>query len=182
MAQGTNFEGFGFSLRSGDLSGSQLMLAAQRGDAAAFQELVRSYDAMVMGVVLALTGSEDTAQVIYKQIFLDAFASMNKLDCGSSVFIWLYRILVKHCLEYCRLNQPAATDCQERGALPTLAASLRCLPPAERVVVLLKHSQELKIRTLAEIFACPQEYIAEVLRKGTHSLRTLVALRARQIA
>ena len=75
MAQGTSFERFGFGLPQGAPDGSQLLLAAQRGDVAAFQELVLSYDAMVMRVALALTGSQDLAQDLHCRIFQNAFAS-----------------------------------------------------------------------------------------------------------
>lgn len=69
MAQGTSFEGFGFGLQQTGSAGSHLLIAAQQGDIAAFQELVRSYDATVMRVVLALTGCEDSAARALLQCF-----------------------------------------------------------------------------------------------------------------
>ena len=167
MAQGTSFEGYGFVLHPGDASGSHLIVAAQRGDAAAFQELIHSYDAVVMRVALALTGSEDSAQAIYLRVFRDAFASVNKLDSSSSILVWLYRILVQHCIEFSRRNQHYFTKTTSQ----TLAEVLRALPPAERVVYILKHSQGLKIRTVAEIFGCSPERIAKILQHATSSLR-----------
>lgn len=172
MAQGTSFGGFGLGLHQGEPSGSESLLAAQRGSAAAFDEMVLSYDAIVMRVALALTGSEETAQDIYCRVFRDAFASLNELDSGGSVFVWLHQVLVKHCIAYCRLTQLAAADTVARNGSLTLSAVLRTLPPQERLIFLLKHSQGLKIPMLAEIFACPPEYIEEVLRRGTRRLRT----------
>ena len=102
MAEGTSFEGFSVGLHQGDSSSFQLIVRAQRGDAAAFQELIHSYDAMVMRAALALTGSEDPAQEIYCRVFRDAYISVNMLDSSCAVFVWLYRILAKHCIEYCR--------------------------------------------------------------------------------
>jgi RNA polymerase sigma-70 factor (ECF subfamily) len=166
VTQGTSFEGFSFGLHQGD-SRSQLIVAAQGGDAAAFQELVHSYDAVVMRVALMLTGSEDSAQEIYFRVFRDAFASVAKLDFDTSVFVWLYRILVKHCIDYCRRNQGYFA----RSGSQSLAEFLRTLPPTERVVFLLKHSQGLKIRTVAEIFRCSPEHITRVLQNATISLR-----------
>jgi DNA-directed RNA polymerase specialized sigma24 family protein len=182
VAQGTSFERFGFGLPQGVPDYSGLLLAAQQGDVAAFQELVHSYDAMVMRVALALTGSKDAAQDLYCRVFQNAFASLDELDSSSSVFVWLYRILCKHCIQYCRQIQRTVPKCRERGGARTLTGSLLCLPPTERVVLLLKHSQGLKVRTLAEIFACSEEHIAEVLRKATNRVRTQVALGARRIA
>jgi len=168
MAEGTSFEGFSVGLNQGDSSSFQLIVRAQRGDAAAFQELIHSYDAMVMRAALALTGSGDPAQEIYFRVFRDAYISVNTLDSSSAVFVWLYRILVKHCIEYCRRNHRDFGGSGSRN----LAEVLRKLPPIERVVFLLKHSQRLKIRTLAEIFECSPERIATVLQSATISIRT----------
>jgi RNA polymerase sigma-70 factor (ECF subfamily) len=167
VTQGTSFEGFSFGLHQGDSHCSQLIAAARRGDAAAFQELVHCYDAVVMRVALALTGSEDSAQEIYFRAFRDAFASVTKLDFDTSVFVWLHRILVKHCIDYCRRNQGYFA----RSGSESLAELLRTLPPTERVVFLLKHSQGLKIRTVAEIFRCSPEHITSVLQHATIRLR-----------
>ena len=167
MAEGTSFEGFDFGLHQGDSSSSQLIVRAQRGDAAAFQKLIHSYDAMVMRAALALTGSEDPAQDIYFRVFRDAYISVNKLDSSCAIFVWLYRILVKHCIKYCRRNQGELVGSGSR----TLAEVLRALPPIERVVFLLKHSQRLKIPTLAEIFECSPERIATVLQSAVISIR-----------
>jgi RNA polymerase sigma-70 factor (ECF subfamily) len=122
---------------------------------------------MVMRIALALTGSQESAQEIYLRVFRDAFASVNKLGSSGSVFVWLHQILVKHCIKYCqRKHGETATS----GSL-NLAEVLRALPPTERVVFLLKHSQRLKIRTLAQIFDCSPERIASILESATTALR-----------
>ena len=167
MARGTSFEGFRFGLHPGVSRSSQLTIEVQRGDAAAFQELVHSYDAMVMRIALALTGSQDSAQEIYFRVFRDAFASVYRLGSGSSVFVWLHQILAKHCIEYCRQKHGYAATSGSRN----LAEVLRALPPTERVVFLLKHSQGLKIHTVAEIFGCSAERIASILESATIALR-----------
>lgn len=167
MAHGTSCEGFRFRLPQEDSIRSQLIVSAQRGDAATFQELVLSYDAMVMRIALALTGSEDSAQQIYCRVFRDAFASVNELDSRSSVFMWLQRILVKHCIDYSRRNQGDST----RSGWQNLTEVLRALPPMERVVFLLKHSERMRIGTVAKIFGCSSERIADILQSATISLR-----------
>jgi RNA polymerase sigma-70 factor, ECF subfamily len=181
VAQGISFGGFSFGLDQRDLSRTELILAAKRGDPVACQKLVRSYDVMVMRVALALTSSEDSAQDIYCRVFRDAFASLSKLGTGNSVFVWLYRILVKHCVEYCWHDRSAVPGRAVRSASLTLATVLRALPPTERVIFLLKHSQGLRIRTLAEIFQCSPERVAGVLQTATISLRARLKVPCQQI-
>ena len=79
MERGTSCEGFGLDLHDGNSSSYQLRLATQRGDRAAFLELIHTYDAMVMRVALTLTSSEGAAQEIYCRVFRDAFAATNTL-------------------------------------------------------------------------------------------------------
>jgi RNA polymerase sigma-70 factor, ECF subfamily len=171
VEQGASYASFGIALHRGQLSSYQLVLAAQRGDAIAFQELIHTYDAMVMRVALSLTASEVDAQEIYCRVFKEAFAAVNTLDSGSSVFIWLYRILVRHCLEYCRRSSGAWPRRAAGGSEPGPARALLALPPMERVVFQLKQFHGLRSRTLAEIFNTAPEFIVTTLRSAISQLR-----------
>jgi RNA polymerase sigma-70 factor, ECF subfamily len=171
VERGTSCEGFGLDLHHGNLSSYQLLLATQLGDRAAFLELIQTYDAMVMRVALTLTSSEGPAQEIYCRVFGDAFASANTLGASTSVFIWLYRILVRHCLEYCRRSSGAGLSAADDYTVPTMARALLVLPPLDRMVFHLKHFQRLKIRTLSEIFDAPPEFIITTLQNAIRHLR-----------
>ena len=178
MEQATSREGFGIELHGWNLSPYQLVLAAQRGDVTAFQELVQAYDAMVMRVALTLTASEGAAQEIYCRVFRDAFGSVNKLDSSSSVFIWLYRILATHCVEYCRRHAGADASCAGDRSATSLARALLSLPPKERMIFQLKQFHGLKIRTLAEIFNVPPEFIIKTLQNAISRLRAQLNARS----
>jgi RNA polymerase sigma-70 factor, ECF subfamily len=117
----------------GESAGYGLVLAAQRGDQAAFREIVQDYEAVVIRVALNVTGSEDAAQQIYCQVFRDAFVLVNQLRSGNSVFLWIYRILVRHCLEHCR-RHPYLTgrDCSQEDFKSRLRSAIRSLPPWNR--------------------------------------------------
>lgn len=182
MAQGSSCERFGLDFPSRPGS-SPLLIAAQRGDTLAFRELVEDYDAMVMRVALMLTSSEAAAQQIYCGVFQDAFASVKQVHSGSSVFIWLYRILVKHCLQYCRRRRSARPSYTEADSSPErTAALLATLPPTEHIVLLLRHFQNLKVKTLAEVFNCPPEFIVNALQDATNRLRRQLKPALRQPA
>jgi len=175
--QGINCENFGPNLDRGQPASYSLVLAAQRGDRAAFQELVQDYEAVVIRVGLNVTGSQDAAQLIYCRVFRDAFVSVNQLRSGSSVFLWVYRILTRHCLEHCRQHpRVIGTDCSQMDFRCHLRSAVYSLPPIERVILQLKHHQGLKIRTLAEIFNATPEFVIERLQNAnTHLRRQLKA-------
>lgn len=172
MEQGTSCERFGLDLHRGNPASSQWALATERGSRAQFLELINSYDAMVLRVALTLTASEPAAQEIYCRVFKDAFASSDTPEASSSVFIWLYRILMRHCLEYCR--RTSSTILSEHGNDPVSGAAqaLLALSPMERMVLQLKQFQGLKICTLAEIFDAPPEFIIATLHNAISRLRT----------
>src|SRR5262245_15202835 len=53
-----------------------LIREAQRGNRAAFEELVRQYDQAVLRLALRLTASEQDAQDIYQEAFLKAYRNL----------------------------------------------------------------------------------------------------------
>src|SRR5216684_3439327 len=55
---------------------NELIREAQRGNRAAFEELVRQYDQQVLRLALRLTASEQDAQDIYQEAFLKAYRNL----------------------------------------------------------------------------------------------------------
>src|SRR5215470_8585245 len=81
---------------------SALIRDAQRGDTAAFEELVRRYDRPVLRLALHLTGSEQDAQDIYQEAFLRAYRNMPRFRFECSFYTWIYRIVTSLCLDHLR--------------------------------------------------------------------------------
>lgn len=172
MYQGIHFERFSVDLGGGARLPNDLMLAAQTEQRAAFRVLVEDYEALVMRVALILTGSQEAAQQIYCRVFKDAFVAINQLQSSSSVFVWVHRILVRHCLEYCRRNQHAVGgSCPEKALESRLRAAIYSLPPTERIIFQLKHYHGLGIAMLAEIFDATPESIIKSLHDSNSRLR-----------
>jgi RNA polymerase sigma-70 factor (ECF subfamily) len=126
----------------------------------------------VVRVALNVIGSQAAAQQIYCQVFRDAFVSVNDLRSGSSVFLWVYRILVRECLEHCRRHPCILrTDCSQGDFTCCIYNAFYSLPDIERVIFQLKHYQRLKVRTLAEIFNTTPEFVIKRLQRANAHLR-----------
>src|SRR6266496_6213806 len=155
-----------------------LIREAQRGNRAAFEELVRHYDQAVLRLALHLTGSEHEAQDIYQEAFLKAYKNLGRFRFECSFYTWIYRIVTNLCLDSIRKKQvrkedaPVATDSDgevydvlaqvadgRSGANPErdlmrrelggkISRALEKLTPRERMVFELKHYQGLKLRTV----------------------------------
>ena len=62
------------------INDSELIRAAQRGDRAAFETLVRQYDHAVLRLAMHLTGSDADAHDIYQEAFLKAYQAYRQLQ------------------------------------------------------------------------------------------------------
>src|ERR1041385_7588351 len=89
---------------------SELIRAAQRGDRAAFESLVRQYDQAVLRLALHLTGSEPDARDVYQEAFLKAYRHIGNFRFECSFYTWIYRIVTNLCLDHLRKRQTRKED------------------------------------------------------------------------
>src|SRR5690242_13028774 len=89
----------------GRIDDTVLVREAQRGNRAAFEELVRHYDQAVLRLAMHLTGSEHEAQDIYQDAFLKAYKSVGNFRFECSFYTWIYRIVTNLCLDHLRKRQ-----------------------------------------------------------------------------
>ena len=155
-----------------------LIREAQRGDRAAFEELVRHYDQAVLRLALHLTGTEHDAQDVYQDAFLKAYKNIGSFRFECSFYTWIYRIVTNLCLDHLRKktvrkeDAPVAKDGNggeydlldqvadgRAGANPErdlmrrqlgarISGALEKLTPRERMVFELRHYHGLKLRTV----------------------------------
>src|SRR5271155_5738443 len=95
---------------SGRIDDTLLVREAQRGNRAAFEELVRSYDQAVLRLALHLTGSEHEAQDVYQEAFLKAYKSIGNFRFECSFYTWIYRIVTNLCLDQLRRRKTRRED------------------------------------------------------------------------
>jgi RNA polymerase sigma-70 factor (ECF subfamily) len=182
-----------------------LVRDAQRGNRAAFEELVRHYDQAVLRLAMHLTGSEHEAQDVYQEAFLKAYKSIGNFRFECSFYTWIYRIVTNLCLDHLRKRQvrkedaPVGTDAAgeqydvleqvpdgRSGANPErdlmrrelgkrIGHALEKLTPRERMVFELKHYHGLKLRTVGEVLNTTEETAKNTLFRATQKLRGALA-------
>ncbi|HUE53179.1 MAG TPA: sigma-70 family RNA polymerase sigma factor [Terriglobales bacterium] len=185
----------------GRIDDTLLVREAQRGNRAAFEELVRHYDQAVLRLAMHLTGSELEAQDIYQDAFLKAYKSVGNFRFECSFYTWIYRIVTNLCLDHLRKRHvrkedaPVAVDADgeaydvleqvpdaRAGANPErdlmrrelgrrINRALERLTPRERMVFELKHYHGLKLRTVGEILNTTEETAKNTLFRATQKLR-----------
>jgi RNA polymerase sigma-70 factor, ECF subfamily len=184
---------------------ADLIREAQRGNRAAFEDLVRQYDHAVLRLALHLTNSEQDAKDIYQDAFLKAYRNLGSFRFECSFYTWIYRIVTNLCLDHLRKKQvrkedaPVITDSSgeeyslidqvaddRSGASPErdlmrrelgarIAKALERLTPRERMVFEMKHYQGLKLRTIGDALNTTEETAKNTLFRATQKLRAALA-------
>ncbi len=114
----------------GRIDDTLLVREAQRGNRAAFEELVRHYDQAVLRLAMHLTGSEHEAQDIYQEAFLKAYKSVGNFRFECSFYTWIYRIVTNLCLDHLRKKQVRKEDAPV--AMDADGEAVRCAGPGAR--------------------------------------------------
>jgi RNA polymerase sigma-70 factor (ECF subfamily) len=168
-----------------------LIRAAQKGDQAAFEELVRSYDQSVLGLAMNLLRSPEDARDAYQEAFLRVYRNLQSFRFDCSFYTWLYRIVTNICLDHLRrrkirreeatgevlpIREDRAAADPERSVLNSelgsrISAALERLTPRERMVFELRHYQGMRLRTIGEILETSEEAAKNCLFRATQKMR-----------
>lgn len=79
-----------------------LVAAAQKGDQAAFETLLKKYRKSVYYMLLKMVKNADDAEDLTQEAFAKAFNSINKFDSKYAFSTWLFRIATNNCIDYIR--------------------------------------------------------------------------------
>ena len=83
-------------------SDGELIRESRRGGREAFQELVRRYQKRVVAVALGMVHNPEDAMEIAQDTFVKAYENIDKFKGESSVYTWLYRIVVNRAIDFRR--------------------------------------------------------------------------------
>lgn len=176
-----------------------LIRQAQRGDRAAFEQLVRLYEASVLRLALRVVRSEEEARDLYQEAFLKIYRSLGRFRFESRFSTWVYRVVMNVCLDHLRRSgtrrevqapetEPGQSEFfhalpeQRPGLNPEktlhgreigrrIQAALTRLSPRERLVFELKHYQGLKLRAIGEYCGTSEQTAKNCLFRATQKLR-----------
>jgi RNA polymerase sigma factor (sigma-70 family) len=165
-----------------------LVERAKAGDAAAFADLVRRYDAWATGWAIALLGDYQLAQDAVQEAFAAAHASLPTLAEPEAFPGWLKAIVRHTCFRALRQRRPDLVPLDFADHLPSaqpdpgllveederryeVLAALTTLPEAQRQVVLLHYWQEYSHREIAALLGIPATKVNNRLHAARVRLR-----------
>jgi RNA polymerase sigma-70 factor, ECF subfamily len=177
-----------------------LIRAAQAGDSAAFEQLVRTYDQNVLRLAHNLLRSPEDASDVYQETFLRVYRSLHSFRFDCSFHTWLYRIVTNLCLDHLRKRKVRREEstvvttpdgsfdrtdaiAEERAdgnpQRSLLSGELKIriervldeLTPRERMVFEMRHYQGMRLRAIGEVLGTSEEAAKNCLFRATQKMR-----------
>ncbi len=154
----------------------------QTGDSGAQHDLYQACQHDVYGLMVKMVGRQDAADVS-QQVFMQAFNKIAQFQGQSRFKTWLYRLAVNESLQHLRKNKrkqqalnhdpvdEGSTIMQRNEAADLLEKALEKLEPLLRSIFLLKESEGLSYREIAETTEIPEGTVGSRLNRARRQLR-----------
>lgn len=150
---------------------------AQKGDDAAFTEIINAYRKRILATVYRTIGRSDDVEDVGQEVFVRLYESLRQLRSPQVFEPWLYRLTVNACYDYFRRKrrqvevpmadiseeQAIAIDAvlsgkhsveesQRESARELLEAVLNRVSPEDRILLVLKEIQGLSLKELSAVY------------------------------
>ena len=161
-----------------------------RGDAAAFEPIVRRYQHVLFSVAHRMLGNYEDALDATQNAFVRAYEGLDGYDPERRFFSWIYRIVVNECLNARRARrtgEPLSDEMPGGGDGPlenvaalersaSIDAALLRLTEDHRLVVVLRHFAELSYSEMSDALGVPEKTVKSRLFEARHRLAGLLRL------
>lgn len=170
---------------------ARLIERAQRGDVAAFEEVVRRYQDLAFRVAVAITGSAADAEEAAQDGFVRAYAALGRFRAGEPLRPWLLRIVGNAARNRRAMAARRAVLGLEEGGAWALAdpndapesmavaeeerrevlAAVNRLRPDDRAVIACRYFLSLSEAETAETLGCARGTVKSRLARALGRLR-----------
>jgi len=179
------------------LTDGELIVDAVNGRVDGFEELVRRYQRPITGYVFRMLGNYESSLDVTQEVFIKVYNSLNKYSPEYKFSTWLYRIAHNAAIDHMRRNQvsPQSLEAQNadgsyqiqiesRRPSPEqdherkewrheIDSVVRCLPPAYRDLILLRHSRDLSYDEIADVTGLPLGTVKNRLFRAREMMREM---------
>ncbi len=161
------------------------------GERKAFEPLVERYQKTVYNVALRMANDPDDAADITQNVFIKASEKLGSYDPTYKFFSWIYRIAVNESINFvgsARKSEALSEDLATGGSSPdeilqagmlseTVEAGLTKLSDDNRVVIVLRHFEELSYDEIGFILDLPVKTVKSRLFTARQSLKKILSKR-----
>ena len=170
---------------------SQLFSRAQRGDSAAYEEIVRRYQQIAFRTAYVITGSAPEAEDAAQEGFVKAYRALDRFRTGAEPRPWLLRIVAnearnrvrstqrRHGLELRLVERFRPGDAAPSPEAETVAAEdsrwlhglINALSEEDRLVITTRYLLELNGEETAAVLDIPEGTVKSRLSRALARLR-----------
>jgi RNA polymerase sigma-70 factor (ECF subfamily) len=158
--------------------------AARQGDRAAFEQVVRQHERLVLMTALRLLGNLEDAQDASQEVFLKLYRNLARVEC-ERLSGWLYRVTVNVCHDL-RRKRPQVRPVEDGDTLAegdpqreridaerrqALNMSLRMLPEKERAALVLRDLEGLSTAEVARALGSSEATVRSQISKARVKVR-----------
>lgn len=180
-----------------DIDEKTIIQRAAKGDADAFEQLVRTYQTPIYNLCLRITGNPEDAADLSQEAFLKAWRNLGGFQFESAFSTWLYRLASNACLDFLRsvkrrpqvsltvedddgetrtMDFPDPAPTPEEAALTKeehalLAQAMQSLDEQQRQILTLRVVNELSYAEIAEILHIKEGTVKSRLARTRDALR-----------
>ena len=165
-----------------------LILRAQTGDRAAFDELLKSNQTAIFRYIYRIIGDYALAEDILQEVFLIVYRKIRWLENPQLFRAWIYRIASREAFRHLKKeknraeqicddalleNFPVEEACEiyEPELLEKLPELISKVSPASRAVLVLHYLEDLSLSEIAEILDISVGTVKSRLAYGLANLR-----------
>lgn len=172
----------------------------RKGEESAFKELVESCKDLVYNTALGIVQSQEDAEDVAQEVFIQAYQSMSNFKGESKLSTWLYRITITKSLDHERRKkrkkrfgqirslfsadqeEPALSDFQHPGIAldqkenaAVLFNAIAKLPEQQRIAFTLHKVEGLSYKELSEIMQTSVPSVESLMHRAKNNLKKLLA-------
>ena len=142
----------------------ELVARAQKQDAVAYDELIRTYHGKIYALVYNMTSNREDTEDVVQEVFVKAYSALARFKGDSSFYTWIYRIAVNRTINFVKRRKK-----REGFSLDDVDGGIERDPA---YVELSARESPFRDATLSEL----QEKLNKALQKLSDKHRSVVVL------
>lgn len=175
-------------------SDEELIEMVAGGDKRAFTTLSKRYSKSLYGVVYRMFYSFNMAEDVTQEVMIKVWKKAYSWDGSKgSVFSWIYKIAVNHCLDekrkqkkatltnivsdeqFASQDRPQDEVLQHNQEKERIKKELSTLPKRQRLAIILFFFEGLKMKEISKIMDCTEKAVENLLLRGKKTLKERVS-------
>ncbi len=167
------------------LSENEILALVKKGDAQAYQQIVKKYMQTAYYIALGFVHNHQDALDLSQESFIKAFRKIKSFDAERPFFPWFYRILKNLCIDHFkrirrRMEIPLEEsyfliqDREDKEMKEAMWQGIKKLPFEQKEIIILRYFREYSYEEIAEITGKPIGTVMSSLHYAKKRLKDIV--------